>query len=143
MLGVAGRDVAGDALVEAEAAEQPERRGEPLLAVLPLLLDRVELRQVRRRCAPAISSVIELRVMRIRSSGRVLAGRPMVLVSRYSSKPCDAVLAAEAALLVAAERRVGAEPLAAVHRRRVPVRIRRATPSARSSDAAVTAPDSP
>ena len=46
VLRVACGDVAGDALVEAEAAEQPEGRGEALLAVLPLLLDRRELRQV-------------------------------------------------------------------------------------------------
>ena len=44
-LGVAGRDVAGDALVEAEAAEQPERGGEALLAVAALLLDRLEGRE--------------------------------------------------------------------------------------------------
>ena len=46
VLGVAGGDVAGDALVEAELAEQPERGGQPLLAVQALLLDGVELRQV-------------------------------------------------------------------------------------------------
>ena len=45
-LGVAGGDVAGDALVEAELAEQPEAGGEALLAVQALLLDGVELRQV-------------------------------------------------------------------------------------------------
>ena len=43
VLRIARGDVAGDALVEAELAEQPERRREPLLAVQPLLLDGVEL----------------------------------------------------------------------------------------------------
>ena len=38
-LGVAGGEVAGDALVEAEAAEQPEGGGQPLLDVGALLLD--------------------------------------------------------------------------------------------------------
>ena len=47
MLGVAHRDVARDAFVEAELAEETERRGEPLLAVQPFLLDRLELREVR------------------------------------------------------------------------------------------------
>jgi hypothetical protein len=41
--GVAGGDVARHALVEAELAEQPKRRGEPLLAVQALLLDRAVL----------------------------------------------------------------------------------------------------
>ena len=41
-LGVAGGDVAGDAFVEAELGEQPERRRQPDLAVLPFLLNRVE-----------------------------------------------------------------------------------------------------
>ena len=56
VLGVAHGDVAGDALVEAELAEQPERRREPLLAVQALLLDRVELReeaQVGKQCSHA------------------------------------------------------------------------------------------
>ena len=39
-LGVAGGDVPGDALVEAERAEQPERGGQPLLAVQALVVDR-------------------------------------------------------------------------------------------------------
>ena len=43
VLGIAHGDVAGDAFVEAELAEQAERRREPLLAVQPLLLDGVEL----------------------------------------------------------------------------------------------------
>ena len=47
VLGIAHGDVAGDALVEAELAEQAERRREPLLAVQPLLLDGVELREGR------------------------------------------------------------------------------------------------
>ena len=47
VLGVARRDVAGDALVEAELPEQAERGGEALLAVQALFLDRVERRQVR------------------------------------------------------------------------------------------------
>ena len=38
-LGVAGGDVAGDALVEAEPPEEAEAGGEPLLAVQALLLD--------------------------------------------------------------------------------------------------------
>ncbi len=45
VLGVAGGDVAGDALVEAEAPEEAERGSEALLAVEPLVLDRVELGQ--------------------------------------------------------------------------------------------------
>ena len=40
-LGIAGRDVAGDALVEAELAEQAERRGQPLLAMPALVLGLV------------------------------------------------------------------------------------------------------
>ena len=50
-LGIASRDVAGDALGEAEAAEQPQRAGQPLLAVQALLFQVVELgagRQLRR-----------------------------------------------------------------------------------------------
>jgi hypothetical protein len=39
-LGVAGGDVAGDALVEPEPAEDPEGRRQPPLAVLALLLRR-------------------------------------------------------------------------------------------------------
>ena len=56
MLGVARGDVAGDALVEPELAEQAERRGEALLAVQALLLDGVELREegeVGKRCGHA------------------------------------------------------------------------------------------
>ena len=43
VLGVADGDVTGDALVEAELAEQAERRGEPLLAVQALGLDGSKL----------------------------------------------------------------------------------------------------
>ena len=45
-LGVAGGDVAGDALLEAELAEEPEAGGEALLAVQALLLDGLVLREV-------------------------------------------------------------------------------------------------
>ena len=38
-LGVAGGDVAGHALVEAESAEESEGRGEVLLSVQPFLFD--------------------------------------------------------------------------------------------------------
>src|SRR5581483_8895262 len=41
----AGRDVAGDALVEPELPEEAEGRGEALLAVTPLVLDGGELGQ--------------------------------------------------------------------------------------------------
>ena len=41
-LGVAGGDVSGDALVESEPGEQPERGREPLLAMEALLLGGVE-----------------------------------------------------------------------------------------------------
>ena len=49
-LGVAGGDVPGRTLVEAEVPEQAEGGGEPLLAVPPLLFDAAELRE-RVRCA--------------------------------------------------------------------------------------------
>ena len=39
VLGVAGGDVAGDALVEPEAGEEPERGGQALLAVQALVVD--------------------------------------------------------------------------------------------------------
>ena len=42
-LGVAGGDVAGRALAEAELAEQAEGGGQALLAMAPLLLDGAEL----------------------------------------------------------------------------------------------------
>ena len=44
-LGVADRDVAGDALAEPEAAEDAQRAGELLLAVQALLLDGLERRR--------------------------------------------------------------------------------------------------
>ena len=47
-LGVAGGEVAGHALVEAEPVEEPEGRGHPLLDVGPLRLHRVEGRQLVR-----------------------------------------------------------------------------------------------
>ena len=47
MLGVANGDVTGDAFVEAELAEEPERRRQPLLAVQALGLDGIELRRGR------------------------------------------------------------------------------------------------
>ena len=56
VLGIAHRDVAGDALVEPELAEQAERRREALLAVQALLLDGVERReeaQIGRHCGHA------------------------------------------------------------------------------------------
>ena len=45
VLRVAGGDVAGHALVEAEPAEEPERGGEALLAVQALVLDRRAARE--------------------------------------------------------------------------------------------------
>ena len=48
VLGVASGDVAGDALVEPEAAEEAERGRQALLAVEALVLDRVELGQLVR-----------------------------------------------------------------------------------------------
>ena len=48
-LGVAHGDVAGDALAEAEAAEDAQRAGELLLAVEALLLDGVERRRPGER----------------------------------------------------------------------------------------------
>src|SRR5947209_231821 len=47
-LGVAGGDVAGDALVEPELGEQPEPGRETLLAVQALLFDRRERRGLAR-----------------------------------------------------------------------------------------------
>ena len=46
VLGVAGRDVPGDALVEPELPEERNAGGQALLAVQALLLDRLELREV-------------------------------------------------------------------------------------------------
>jgi hypothetical protein len=46
-LGIPGRDVASDALVEAEPREEAESGGQTLLAVEPLVLDRIELRGQR------------------------------------------------------------------------------------------------
>ena len=46
VLGIACGDVAGDPFFEAELAEDPEPRREPLLAVQPFLLDGFEVRQV-------------------------------------------------------------------------------------------------
>ena len=43
VLGIAAGQVAGDALVEPEAVEQPERRGHALLQVHALLVGRLEL----------------------------------------------------------------------------------------------------
>src|SRR5882757_10243198 len=48
-LGIARGDVPGDALVEAETTKEPERGGEVLLAVEPLLLDRAALLGYERR----------------------------------------------------------------------------------------------
>ena len=48
VLGVAGGDVAGHALVEAELAEEPERGGEALLAVQALVLDGRAARERER-----------------------------------------------------------------------------------------------
>ena len=47
-LGIACRDVAGDALVEAELPEQSEGGGEALLAVAALVGGVVELRKLGR-----------------------------------------------------------------------------------------------
>ena len=49
VLGVTGGDVAGDALFEAELAEEPEPGREALLAVQALFFDALELRQVPER----------------------------------------------------------------------------------------------
>ena len=56
VLGIAHGDVTGDAFVEPELAEQPERRRQALLAVEPLLLEGVEARQegqVGKQCSHA------------------------------------------------------------------------------------------
>ena len=63
-LGVAHRDVAGDALGEPEPAEHAQRTGEVRLAVVALLLDGVERRQARRARRPSGS-------VRSRRSSRV------------------------------------------------------------------------
>ena len=52
-LRVTCRDVSGDALGEAESAEQAQGAGQPLLAVQALLLHGGELRRRRRRGAYA------------------------------------------------------------------------------------------
>ena len=54
-LGVADRDVAGDALAEAEAAEDAQRAGELLLAVEALLLDGRRTSAARRATAFGVS----------------------------------------------------------------------------------------
>ena len=56
-LRVAGRDVPGHALGEAEATEQPQRAGQLLLAVQALLLHGGELRRGRRQMCSGPSSV--------------------------------------------------------------------------------------
>ena len=68
----------GDALVEAEPAEQPERRGEPLLAVLALLLDRLVLRAGTRRpaaCSWRPSGCCRSRRILLDRSARVVVPR--------------------------------------------------------------------
>ena len=76
-LGVAGGDVAGDALVEAEVAEEPEAGRQALLAVAALVLDRLERRQgvglavarpSGRRIAVAAAQVLD----RVEIYGQVL-----------------------------------------------------------------------
>ena len=42
VLGISGRDVPGDPLIEPEPTEEAEGGGQPLLAVEPLLVDRGE-----------------------------------------------------------------------------------------------------
>ena len=67
-LGVAGGDVAGRALVEAEVPEQPEGGGEPLLAVAALVVHRGELREpVRARIRRHRSSIDRPRTSLYRS----------------------------------------------------------------------------
>jgi len=48
-LGVAGRDMAGRTLVEAQSPEDAERGGEVLLTVTPLLFRALELGEDVRR----------------------------------------------------------------------------------------------
>ena len=84
-LGVTGGDVPGDALLEAELAEEPEPGGQALLAVLALLLDGVELRQVPAFVAAGRSAIgwpcrssVERRSSRVpsRRDGRSRAPAP-------------------------------------------------------------------
>ena len=63
------RDVAGDPFVESELSEQPERGGEPLLAVPALVLDVVECRESGGRRSAGMTAPGRCRAAAGRATG--------------------------------------------------------------------------